>query len=194
MMRSFSSLYTQRWYVYLVSCAPWKRYSITLCLLILGGAGWLLGVYYPLEQTRISYEQKLHELQCECHACAGIHEACKQLECSIQLLQGTLQQYVSNDVCPLVLCIECAQKAGLVVHSSTMGHHAPSSAQATAGRRTTQKELITLEISGTYSAYMTFLNLLSQLPHVICYEHMHIEYDASPNQLRATCLLGFITV
>lgn len=147
----------------------------TLCI------GWLFAVYYPLEDRRHAYEQKLADLQKQCHACSCASTICKQLESSIATARTSLKSYQYTDICPLVLCMELAGKAGLTVYACTMGSDKRN------------KELVTLEISGTTQAYMTFLNVLAQLPQIITYEQMHIEY-AQLHQLRATCVLGFVTV
>ncbi|MFI5332899.1 MAG: hypothetical protein ACHQVS_02235 [Candidatus Babeliales bacterium] len=180
-----SQLYTQRWYIYLASCTPLQRYVFTLSVLSVLCISWLCAVYYPLEHARCGYEHQLVQLQKQCHACSCVSGACNQLENSINAARSALKPYQSMDVCPLVRCMELAQKAGLTVHSCTMGHSAAQHDQ--------KKELVTIEISGTTKAYMTFLNLLAQLPQIITYEHMHIEHAQVP-QIRATCVLGFVMV
>jgi hypothetical protein len=154
--------------------------------------GWLFAVYYPLEEKRRAYEQKLLQLQKQCHACSGAHTTCTHLECAINTLQNSLKPYQQPDTCPLVLCMELAVNAGLTVHACTMGH-GTTHAQQNIVSNGSPKELVTLEISGTTQAYMTFLASLAQVKQIITYEQMRIEY-AQGNQLRATCVLGFVKV
>lgn len=180
-----SRLYTQRWYVCLASCKSVHRYVLALSVLSVLCISWLFVVYYPLEHARYGYEHQLVQLQKQCHACSCVSTTCNQLENSINTARSALKPYKSMDVCPLVRCIELVQKAGLMVHSCTMGSGSAHQDQ--------KKELVTIEISGTIQAYMSFLSLLAQLPQIITYEHMHMEHAQAP-QLRATCVLGFVTV
>ena len=189
-MPRLPALYTRRWYLYLASCSSWKRYSIVLSFLSVIGVGWLFAVYYPLDEKRRAYEQKLLQLQKQCRACSCAHTTCTQLACSIDTLQNSLKPYQQTDTCPLVLCMELAANAGLTVHACTMGHGTTHDQQKTVSNGSA-KELVTLEISGTTQAYMTFLASLAQLSQIITYEQMHIEH-AQANQLRATCVIGFV--
>jgi hypothetical protein len=83
--------------------------------------------------------------------------------------------------------MERARTAGLTVYACTMGN----------GTRNVHLDasttLVTIELSGTASAYITFLNNLAQMPQIVTCEQMHIEYG-NTEQLRATCVLGFVKI
>lgn len=184
-MRRLAAMYSSRWYAYLVSCNPWYRYLLLLSVWSVLGAGWLYAVYYPLEHEYSAYTHELSASQKLCHSCSGTRNACAALTSSINTLRNTLKPYQHTDICPLVTCMELAHTAGLLVGSSSMAHPAINDQQ--------KKEQVTFEVSGTSHAYMTFLNLLAQLPHIIIYEQMQFE-QKSGNQMTATCTLGFVTI
>lgn len=184
-MRRLATIYASRWYTYLISCNPWYRYGILLSMWSVLGAGWVYAVYYPLEREYSAYAHELSVSQQLCHSCSQTRTTCAALTSSINTLHTALKPYQQTDICPLVVCMELAHTAGLSVGSSSMAHPVINDQQ--------KKERVTFEVSGTPHAYMAFLNLLAQLPHIIIYEQMQFE-QKSGNQMTATCTLGFITI
>lgn len=184
-MRRLATIYSSRWYAYLVSSNPWYRYLLLLSVWSVFGAGWVYAVYYPLEREYSVYSHELIACQKLCHSCSRARTVCAALTSSINTLHNTLKPYQQTDICPLVTCMELAHTAGLLVASSSMAHPVINDQQ--------KKELVAFEVAGTSHAYMTFLNLLAQLPNIIIYEQMQFE-QKSGNQITATCTLGFVTI
>lgn len=183
-MQRVSSLYTRHWYRYLVSCKPWQRYTIVGIFLSTVCTGWFFALYCPLVDACRSYEQQLETLHKECHTCATVSKMTEPLEQSITVLQKKLKAYTAFEAPPALVCVHCAQEAGLSLHSCIMGQTTTYDQQ--------RKVLVTIEVSGSLDAYTKFLTLLSNSPYLIMYDALHIEY-AHAQQIHATATLGFVT-